>query len=143
MKFSNLCLSKWSDQPTNSTDIDYIYKTFQSKIADGPMYVCTCCTPTFFRHSLCMTSLVRFKHQYLMNVCLSNIKSVNNNEWICKTCLLAVQQGEIHVCSTANNKTFPIISEQLNITHLEERLFFSPRLAFMQLRELPRGGQLN
>lgn len=116
----------------------------QQPIADGPMYVCTCCTQTFFRHSVCMTSLVRFKHQYLMNVCLSNIKSVNNNEWICKTCLLAVQQGKIPVCSTANkyNKTFPIISEQLNITHLEERLI-SPRLAFMQLRELPRGGQLN
>lgn len=131
-----------SDQPTNSTDIDCIYKTFQSKIADGPMYVSTCCTQTFFRHSVCMTSLVRFKHQYLMNVCLSNIKSVNNNEWICKTCLLAVQQGKIPVCSTAKNKTFPIISEQLNITHPEERLI-SPRLAFMQLRELPRGGQLN
>lgn len=139
-----------SDQPTNSTesqtqslqDIDCIYKTFQSKIADGPLYVCTCCTQTFFRHSVSMTSLVRFKHQHLMNVCLSNIKSVNNNEWICKTCLLAIQQGKIPACSTANNMKFPIIPEQLNITHLEERLI-SPRLAFMQLRELPRGGQLN
>lgn len=77
-----------SDQPTNSTesqtqslqDIDCIYKTFQSKIADGPLYVCTCCTQTFFRHSVSMTSLVRFKRQHLMNVCLSKIKSVNNNE---------------------------------------------------------------
>lgn len=108
-----------SDQPTNSIDIDCIYKTFQSKIADGPMYVCTCCTQTFFRHSVCITSLVRFKHQHLMNVCLSNIKSVNNNDWICKRCLLAVKQGKIPI---ANNKKFPIISEQLNITHLEERL---------------------
>ena len=37
---------------------------------------------------------------------------------------------------------FPAIPEELKLTHLEERLI-SPRLAFMQLRELPRGGQLN
>lgn len=37
---------------------------------------------------------------------------------------------------------FPVILEQLNITHLKERLIL-PRLAFIQLRDLPRGGQLN
>lgn len=37
---------------------------------------------------------------------------------------------------------FPPIPEKLKLTHLKERLI-SPRLAFMQLKELPRGGQLN
>lgn len=37
---------------------------------------------------------------------------------------------------------FPPIPEELELTHLEETLI-SPRLAFIQLKELPRGGQLN
>ena len=78
----------------------------------------------------------------MTNVCFSNIKSVDNNEWICKTCLQAIQQGQIPACCIANNMRFPAIPEELKLTHLEERLI-SPRLAFMQLRELPRGGQLN
>ena len=37
---------------------------------------------------------------------------------------------------------FPVKPECLNLTSLEERLIF-PRIPFMQIRELPRGGQLS
>ena len=37
---------------------------------------------------------------------------------------------------------FPVKPQCLNLTPLEERLF-SPRIPFMQIRELPRGGQLS
>ena len=37
---------------------------------------------------------------------------------------------------------FPVKPECLNLTPLEERLI-SPRIPFMQIRELPRGGQLS
>lgn len=67
---------------------------------------------------------------------------MDNKEWLCKTCLLAVQQDKIPTCSLANDMKFPPIPEESKLTHLEERLI-SPRLAFMQLKELPRGGQLN
>lgn len=52
---------------------DKIYDTFQSEVANGPTYVCTPCTQTFFRHSVCMTSLVRFNNQHMTNVRFSNI----------------------------------------------------------------------
>lgn len=68
------------------------------------------------------------------------MKSIDNKEWVCKTCLLAVHQHKIPTCSLANDmKSIP---EELKLTDLGERLI-SPRLAFMQLKELPRGGQLN
>ena len=38
--------------------------------------------------------------------------------------------------------TFPKKPELLNLTSLEERLI-PPRIPFMQIRELPRGGQLS
>ena len=37
---------------------------------------------------------------------------------------------------------FPVKPQRLNLTPLEERLI-SPRMPFMHLRELPRGGQLS
>ena len=37
---------------------------------------------------------------------------------------------------------FPYKPDELNLTSLEERLI-SPRIPFMQIRELPRGGQLS
>ena len=44
-------------------------------------------------------------------------------------------------CSKANLERFPEKPKCLNLTPLEERLI-SPRIPFMQIRELPRGGQL-
>jgi len=37
--------------------------------------------------------------------------------------------------------SFPVKSDVLELTWLEERLV-APRICFMQLRELPKGGQL-
>lgn len=63
----------------------------------------------------------------------------DDKKWVCKTCLLAVQQNKIPTCSLANGMKFPPIPEELKLTHLEERLI-SPRLAFVQHKELTRGG---
>ena len=41
-----------------------------------------------------------------------------------------------------NGLEFPTIPEEFKLTKLEERLV-PPRLVFMQLREMPRGGQIN
>lgn len=131
----------------NSTDfieneLNKLYTIFQSRIKDGLMYVCCSCMQTFFRHSVCIVDNVKIKNQHLASVCLTDLKSMDNKEWVCKTCLLAVQQDKIPTCSLANDIKFPPIPEELKLTHLEERLI-SPRLAFMQLKELPRGVQLN
>lgn len=131
----------------NSTDfieneLNKLYTIFQSRIKDGPMYFCCSCMQTFFRHSVCIVDNVKIKNQHLASICLKDLKSIDNKEWVCKTCLLAVQQNKIPTCSLANDMKFPPIPEELKLTHLEERLI-SPRLAFMQLKELPRDGQLN
>ena len=75
----------------------------------------------------------------LVNICLTEKVSVDNEEWICNTCKNAMKQGKIPACSFANKMTFPKIPEELKITQMEERLI-APRLAFMHLKELPKGG---
>ncbi len=56
---------------------------------------------------------------------------------------LEPKAGERLTCAKANKMTFPEKSDVLkDLTPLEERLI-SPRIPFMQVRELPRGGQLS
>lgn len=45
-------------------------------------------------------------------------------------------------CAEANLVSFPPLVPELKLSNLEERLV-APRIPFMQLRELPRGGQLS
>ncbi len=67
-------------------------------------------------------------------------KALKNTEWICSTCLKA---GKLPTCAKANKMTFPEKPDILkDLTPLEERLI-SPKIPFMQVRELPRGGQLS
>ena len=55
---------------------------------------------------------------------------------------VTLKSGRLPSCAKANKMTFPEKPEILNLTSLEERLI-SPRIPFMQVRELPRGGQLS
>ncbi|CAC5400691.1 unnamed protein product [Mytilus coruscus] len=77
-----------------------------------------------------------------MSHCFTNFKSVQHIEWICHTCLNAIKKQKILRFSIANKMGFPQRPKELNLYPLEERLL-SLRIPFMQIRQLPRGGQLS
>lgn len=95
---------------------------------------------TFFRHSVCIVDNVKIKNQHLASICLRDLKSMDNKEWVCKTCLLAVQQDKIPTCSLANDMKFQPIPEELKLTHLAEERLISPRLAFGNLKNFQEVG---
>ena len=66
--------------------------------------------------------------------------SVNSEEWICHTCLSALRESKIPKLSVTNGMKWPVKPPELNLHQLEERLI-ALRIPFMQIRELPRGGQ--
>ena len=66
--------------------------------------------------------------------------SVGNEEWICHTCLSALRDSKLPKLSVANGMKWPGKPPELNLHQLEERLI-ALRIPFMQIRELPRGGQ--
>ena len=74
-----------------------------------------------------------------MNYC-RKLKSVNSEEWICHTCLSALQYGKVPKLSVANGMKWSNKPPELDLHQLEERLI-ALRIPFMQIRELPRGGQ--
>lgn len=116
-----------------------IRNSFHDSIKDGPLYICSSCTQTYFKHSVQRVDRTQFKHKDLMLACLTGYKSVGNKEWVCKTCVGALASGKIPACSLANGLKFPEIPDEFKLTQLEERLV-APRLTFMQIREMPRGG---
>ena len=121
-----------------------LIESFHNSIKSGPEYICTCCDQLCFQFSVkkCTPHFCELCPQSIRNMCITGVKSVGNNEWICSTCEQSLKQRRLPACAKANFMTFPTKPDFLNLTQLEERLI-SPRTPFMQIRELPRGGQLS
>ena len=119
-------------------DIKECIEQFHSSIAVGPLYVCTCCHQTWFRKGVCMLKNINLPTSSRL-YCTKFI-SVNDAEWICHTCIGAIRDGKVPKLSVANGMKWPDKPPELDLHQLEERLI-ALRIPFMQIRELPRGGQ--
>ena len=114
-------------------------KQFHSNIAIGPLYVCSCCHQTWFRKSVSMLKNTHISAESRRLHC-TNFTSIGNEEWICHTCLSALRECQPPKVSVSNGMKWPDKPPELNLHQLEERLI-ALCITFMQIRELPRGGQ--
>lgn len=125
---------------------DKLVSEFHLLISQGPEYICVSCSQLFFKQSV-EQSVEEFRcsqklQKNLLQMCVKSIKTVNNKDWICKQCKTYLMESKVPPCSIGNGFCFPAIPNELQgLTKLEERLI-SPRIPFMQIKELPRGGQL-
>jgi hypothetical protein len=122
--------------------LDECFRKFSNKTADGPSYICTSCHQTWFFDSVIKAHTIKETHSFCFPNCFTNQKSVNDTEWICYTCHGSIKQHKIPRLSIANKMGFPERPKELELYPLEERLV-SLRIPFMQIRQLPRGGQLS
>ena len=136
IKFDDHKVKKISDH--RYKDIKECIKQFHSSIAVGPLYVCTCCHQTWFRKGVCMFKNINLPTSNRL-YCTKFI-SVNDEEWIRHTCIGAIRDGKVPKLSVANGMKWPDKPPELDLHQLEERLI-ALRIPFMQIRELPRGGQ--
>ena len=136
IKFDDHKVKKISDH--RYKDIKECIEQFHSSIAVGPLYVCTCCHQTWFRKGVCMFKNINLPTSSRL-YCTKFI-SVNDEEWICHTCIGAIRDGKVPKLSVANGMKWPDKPPELDLHQLEERLI-ALRIPFMQIRELPRGGQ--
>ena len=120
-------------------DINECIKDFHSSIAIGPIYVCTCCHQTWFRKSVSMTKNINISAKD-MRLYWTKLLSVDKEEWVCHTCLSNIRDGKVPKLSVANGMKWSEKPKELHLHQLEERLI-ALRIPFMQIRELPRGGQ--
>ena len=119
--------------------IEESIKQFHADISIGPLYVCSCCHQTWFRKSVSMLKNTHISAES-RRLYSTDFTSVGNEEWICHTCLSALRESKPPKLSAANGMKWPDKPQELNLHQLEERLI-ALRIPFMQIRELPRGGQ--
>ena len=124
-------------------NMDEYLKLFNINISNGPVYVCTICLQTWFRRSVLNIELIKVSSQAeeeKLNQCRKHYVSVENKEWICRTCRDSIRNGTIPKLSVENKMGFPHKPAELNLNGMEERLT-CPRLTLFQMRDLPCGGQ--
>ena len=117
-------------------------ENFHESISLGPVFVCTCCHQTWFQHSVIQVTLgMKSVDIELKETCFTGKLSVENKEWLCKTCLEKLKQNTIPKLAVINGLNFPYKPPELYLHPLEERLI-SLRIPFMTLYQLPSGSQL-
>ena len=136
-KFEDQQVERTSDQ-SYVKNINECIKQFHLSIAVGPLFVCTCCHQTWFRKGVCMLKNINLPTS--SRLYCTKFMSINDEEWICHTCMGAIRDGKVPKLSVANGMKWPDKPPELDLHQLEERLI-SLRIPFMQIRELPRGGQ--
>ena len=70
--------------------IEETIKQFHLDISIGPIYICTCCHQTRFRKSVSM--LKNTIPEESKRLYCTDYMSVNNEEWVCHTCLSALRE---------------------------------------------------
>ena len=71
---------------------------------------------------------------------LRNRKSINNKEWLCRTCQNYLVKKKVPPVAIVNGMQFPVKPDFFDLNELECRLL-APRLAFQKLMQAPRGRQ--
>ena len=117
---------------------------FFNAISKSASYVCTCCQQLWFEHSVRpISSLEKMSlDKTFLEKCTTNVVSVDDDEWICNTCVNNLKKLRIPKMSVKNGMHLPERPKELELTNLEERLI-SLRIPFMQIRSLSSGGQFS
>ena len=113
---------------------------FQDVVSQGPLYICTCCDQLWYKHSVIPVTTLKENNPDVQKRLL-NRKSVNNVEWLCKTCNKHLKNNKVPPCAATNGLQFPEKPSFFDLNELECRLL-APRLAFQKLMQAPRGRQL-
>ena len=119
--------------------IEACIKQIHSNVSVGPLFVCTCCHQTWFRKSVSVLKNTHIPAQNTRLYC-TKFAYVNNEEWVCHSCLTAFRNSKVPKLSVVNGMKLPEKPRELDLHQLEERLI-ALRIPFMQIRDLPRGGQ--
>ena len=125
---------------TQSEPLQSLISKFHDIVSQGPLYICTCCDQLWYRHSVVPAATLKENNPDVQKRLL-NRKSVDNIEWLCRTCNKHLKNNKVPPCATINGMQFPEKPSFFNLNELECRLL-APRHAFLKLMQAPKGKQL-
>ena len=113
---------------------------FHKDVSEGPLFICTCCSQLWYKHSVCIAERTRLSNPNMIKH-LQNIISVDKKEWICRSCNEYLKKNKVPSCAITNGMKFPEKPNFFYLNELECRLL-APRLAFQKIMQAPRGKQV-
>ena len=128
-----------SPDSKKSGEGSHFISQFHEVVSQGPVYTCTCCDQLWYRHSVLSAKNLKCSNPDIVKY-LSNKVSVNDIEWVCRTCYDYLVKNRITPCAVVNGMQFPEKPAILDLNELEWRLL-APKIAFQNLIQPPRGKQ--
>ena len=116
----------------------HLVATFHEAVSQGPLYICTC-DQLWYKHSVCLAERTRLSNPEMVKH-LQDTISVDNKEWLCKSCNVHLKKNKVPPCALTNGLQFPVKPDFFDLNELECRLL-APRLAFQKIMQAPRGKQ--
>lgn len=116
-----------------NTSVDVSVKNFDDIVKQSPVYICSCCDQLWYKHSVVNACKLR-ESQLDSAKYLCHKISVDDKEWICRTCNNHLMKNKLPPCVIANGMSFPMRPEFFDLNELECRLS-APRIAFQKLMQ--------
>ena len=123
-------------QPKSLKDL---ISKFHKIVNNGPVYVCSCCDQLWYKHSVHSAAKLHERNPNMVKYLL-NKTSVDNIEWVCRSCSTYLSKNKVPPRAIVNGMQFPPKPAFFYLNELVRLL--APRLAFQKLMQAPRGGQL-
>ena len=126
-------------EPLNQS-IESLILSFHNIVSQGPLHICSCCDQLWYKHSVLPAATLK-KNNPAMEKNLLHKTSVDNIEWLCRSCHKYLVKNKVPLCAAINGMQFTEKPTFFYLNELECRLL-APRLAFQKLMQAPRGRQL-
>ena len=127
-------------KPSEALTLQSLILKFHDIVSKGPVYICSCCDQLWYRHSVSSAATLRKTNPNIEKNLLHKT-SVDNVEWLCRSCHNYLSKNKVPPCATINVMQFPPKPTFFDLNELECRLL-APRLAFQKIMQAPRGKQL-
>ena len=121
----------------DASDLNHCVAVFKSKIRNGPYYICSVCNRILYRKTvICLN-----KHKCNIPNLLTDVKSFDGKQYICKTCHSKASQGKVPSQAACNKLAVDEIPQELSVLEKLEQILIAQRIVFEKIVVMPKGQQ--
>ncbi|XP_015764283.1 PREDICTED: uncharacterized protein LOC107343234 [Acropora digitifera] len=119
-------------------DLEHKISVFQSKIKEGPFYICAVCNRLLYRKTVIHLNKEIYSSQ--LNV-FTDVKSFDDKQYICRTCHTKVLKGNVPCQAVCNKLCVDELPPELSLLEKLEQILIAQRIVFEKIIVMPKGQQ--
>ena len=122
-------------------DLDYKISVFQSKIREGPYYICSVCNRLLYRKTVIQLKKQVYNTAADKKDLFTDIKSFDDKHYICKTCHTKMLKGKVPCQAVCNKLCVDDLPPELSVLEKLEQILIAQRIVFEKIIVMPKGQQ--